>query len=336
MTAAFNDSADSAGTTGPPLRYADLLARAGLRPGPDATCTPLTGGLSHRVVRVDDGPRRWILRVLDPAVAAAGLGIPAEREIANTVAAARAGVGPRVLGTVREPAAMVLEFIDGRTLAAADVRDPATLVRIAAACRRLHTRAAVFGNTFDIFRKAEELLARCERHGLPVPDGYRERRADMARVEAALAADPPPAVPCHNDLLPANLMDDGIDVRIIDYQLSGMNDPAFELGDIAAEAELDPDGVAVLAAAYFGAAYGSRQAARVRLGRIASDLAWTLWFSVHHGLLAGAAAPAFDYRAEADGKWMRALHALDADDFGVLLDRAAGRSAPPAGSRPTR
>ena len=30
-------------------------------------------------------------------------------------------------------------------------------------------------------------------------------------------------------------------MRIVDYQLSGNNDPAFELGDIAAEADFDPD-----------------------------------------------------------------------------------------------
>ena len=42
-------------------------------------------------------------------------------------------------------------------------------------------------------------------------------------------------------------------VRIVDYQLSGNNDPAFELGDIAAEADFDPDRRRALAAAYFGA-----------------------------------------------------------------------------------
>ncbi|WP_345675121.1 phosphotransferase [Yinghuangia aomiensis] len=311
--------------------FAELLARAGLDPGADADYTLLTGGLSHRVVRVDAGPRRWILRVLDPAVSAAGLGVPARQEIANTLAAAHSGVGAAVLGTVDEPAAVVLEFVDARTLDADGVADPDALVRIAAACRRLHTSTPPFANRFDIFRKTEELLARCRRHDLPVPDGYADRLADLARIEHALSAVPLPQAPCHNDLLPANLLDDGRSVRIVDYQLSGMNDPAFDLGDIAAEAQLADDLVDLLTAAYFGAETSPRLLARVLLYRIASDVAWTLWFAVHHGLLAGtAAAPAFDYHAEAADKWARAVRALDADDFGTLLDRAAGRAAAPS------
>ncbi|MDI2125827.1 phosphotransferase [Yinghuangia seranimata] len=336
MTAAPVPTPGGAGPVGPPPPgFADLLVRAGVTPGQDPVFTPLTGGLSHRVVRVDAGPERWILRVLDPAVSAAGLGVPAEREIANTVAAARAGVGPRVVGVVVEPPAVVLEFIDARTLTAADLTDPDRLARIAAACRRLHTGTARFDNGFDVFRKAEELLDRCRRHDLPVPPDYADRLADLARIEQAVAAAPLPAVPCHNDLLPANLLDDGDRVRIIDYQLSGMNDPAFELGDIAAEACLSPDLVEVLAAGYFGAELTAPLLARVRLYRIASDIAWTLWFAVHHGLLAGAAAsPGFDYEGEAADKWARAVAALDAADFGALLACAAGRTGPPSRGRP--
>ena len=50
--------------------------------------TEIKGGLSHRVVRVDAGGDRFVLRVLDPAVTAAGLGVPMDQEIANTVLAA--------------------------------------------------------------------------------------------------------------------------------------------------------------------------------------------------------------------------------------------------------
>ena len=70
----------------------------------------------------------------------------------------------------------------------------------------------------------------------------------MDTIEAALAARPLPSVPCHNDLLAENFIATGDGVRIIDYQLSGNNDPAFELGDIAAEADHDPDRVGQLAA----------------------------------------------------------------------------------------
>jgi thiamine kinase-like enzyme len=279
--------------------------------------TVIKGGLSHRVVRVDAGGGRFVLRVLDPAVTEAGLGVTMEQEIANTVQAAETGAGPRVLRVLPDAHALVLEYVDGRTLSAADV--PSHLDGIADACRRLHS-GRPFGNSFDIFEKLAEFLTLCERHGLVLPDGYAEQLPLVARIREALAARPLPAVPCHNDLLAENFIADGDRVRIVDYQLSGQNDPCFELGDIAAEALLDVEGVTRLTLAYFGADLNDRLLARTRLYLTMSNVTWTLWFTVHSGLLGGRAAADFDYAAEAAAKWGRALSDLGDPGLGELLD----------------
>jgi thiamine kinase-like enzyme len=133
-------------------------------------------------------------------------------------------------------------------------------------------------------------------------------------------------VPCHNDLLAENFIaaPDGR-LRIVDYQLSGNNDPTFELGDIAAEADLDPDQTVALAQAYFGTGLTRALVARTRLQLILSNITWTLWFTVHNGLLRRPDST-FDYRAEAADKWGQACRDLDAPDFGALLDAAAART----------
>ncbi|MFF5211214.1 phosphotransferase [Streptosporangium sp. NPDC000396] len=291
--------------------------------------TPIKGGLSHRIARLDtaDG-QRWLLRVLDPRVSEAGLGIPLDQEITNTLHAAQTGVGPQVLR--RMPGALLLEYLDGVTLNAHDVR---TLPEpIAAACRRLHAGPR-FVNDFSIFRKLDELLALCRTHGLRTPDGYEDRLRTVAEIERALAADPLPTVPCHNDLLPENFIRCGTEIKIVDYQLSGNNDPAFELGDIAAEADYDPDLTHRLARAYFGED-SPRLNARVRLNLVMSNFTWTLWFSVHHGLLREQAAADFDYDAEAADKFAQAVRDLDDSGFGRLVDRVRGarpgRFTPPS------
>ncbi|MER5319300.1 phosphotransferase [Streptosporangium roseum] len=302
----------------------DALADVRKWAGQPVTETPIKGGLSHRIARLDaaDG-QHWLLRVLDPRVSQAGLGIPIDQEIANTLRAAEAGVGPRIL--YRMPGALLLEYLDGATLDARDVR---TLPEpIAAACRRLHAGPR-FVNDFSIFRKLEEFLTLCHTHGLRIPDGYEDRLPAVARIERALAAHPLPSVPCHNDLLPGNLIRCGTEIRIVDYQLSGNNDPAFELGDIAAEADYDPDLAGRLARAYFGED-DPRLIARVRLNLIMSNLTWSLWFAVHHGLLREQAAAAdFDYDAEAAGKFARAVRDLDDPGFGRLVDDVRGGRTP--------
>ncbi|GAA1890741.1 choline/ethanolamine kinase family protein [Asanoa iriomotensis] len=305
----------------------EVLRRVSLFAGRPARTSPIAGGLSHHIWRVDAGGRSYLLRVLDPAVSAAGLGIPPEQEIANTIAAAESGAGARVIEVLPDVPALILEFLPGRTLHADDVRNPAAVDRIAAACRRLHAGPR-FGNDFDILTKRRELLDICARHGLRVPDGYHERESTVDAIATALQHRPQTTRPCHNDLLAENFIDLAGDVRIVDYQLSGNNDPAFELGDIAAEADFDPDRTAALATAYFGTETGPALVARVRLHLILSNITWTLWFSVHHGLLR-APGSTFDYWREAADKWARATRDLDAPELGRLIDAAAGRTATP-------
>jgi len=302
----------------------DVLRRVAMFSGRLVTHRRLEGGLSHQIWVVNCGGRSYVLRVLDPAVSAAGLGIPPAQEISNTLRAAESGIGARVYEVLPEIPALVLEYLPGRTLSAADVRQPATILRIAEACRRLHAGPR-FGNEFSIVVKLHELLAICRRHELGVPDGYVERLSTVEDIRSALDANPLSTKPCHNDLLPENFIDSGGTIRIVDYQLAGNNDPSFELGDIAAEADCDPDRAEALSAAYFGAEHNPTLAARVRLNLVLSNITWTLWFSVHHGLLRNPSA-SFDYAEEASDKWNRAVHDLDSPEFGRLLDTAAGRS----------
>ncbi|WP_426510656.1 phosphotransferase [Dactylosporangium sp. McL0621] len=306
---------------------ADLLERVPSWMGRAVEWQRLAGGLSHHVYRVDVDRVPYVLRVLEPKVHEAGLGIAPEREIANTEVAAGT-VGAQVYATLPDVPAIVLEFLPGRTLGAAEVRMPAVIPALATACRRLHAGPA-FGNDFDIFEKRAELLERCRRHDLPLPAGYLDRESTVEVLRAALSKEPLPAVPCHNDLLAENFIATSSGVRIIDYQLSGNNDPAFELGDIAAEADYDPDLTGLLAGAYFGAELTPALLARVRLFHIVSNVTWALWFTVHHGLLAAARGEdpvGFDYAAEAAEKWGQARNALDDPALGRLLGTVTGRN----------
>jgi len=297
------------------------MSRVRLWAGLDVRPRPLVGGLSHQIWLVDTPIGRFVLRILNESVATVGLGIPTAQEVANTRLAAVSGVGAAVWEVVESPAAVVLAYLPGVTFDNAKVA--ADLDRIADACRRLHAGPR-FVNDFDIFAKRDELLAVCRAHQLRLPDGYLDRGEVVARIRRELADHPVPTMPCHNDLLAANFIDSAAHVRIVDYQLSGNNDPAFELGDIAAEADLTPDQVGRLASAYYGLELSEALLARVRLNLTMSNVTWTLWFAVYHALLGGA-DPDFDYTAEASDKWGQACRDLDSPELGRLLDTVATR-----------
>ena len=59
-------------------------------------------------------------------------------------------------------------------------------------------------------------------------------------------------VPCNNDLLAGNFIEDGDRMWLIDYEYSGNNDPCFELGNIWSECRLSLDQLEELVTGYYG------------------------------------------------------------------------------------
>ena len=88
-------------------------------------------------------------------------------------------------------------------------------------------------------------------------------------------------MPCNNDLLAANFIDDGEQVRIIDYEYAGNNDACFELGNIWSECHLTLDELEELITAYYGKPLRNK-VARAQLQGLMSRYGWTLWASIQH------------------------------------------------------
>ena len=293
---------------------------AGLDPE-NLRITPITAGLTNQNYRLDVGERTFFFR--RPGAATELLAVDRENELFNTRAAAEAGVGPKVLQVDPKTGGMLLEWLPGRTMSNAAFAEPGMPGRIAEVLRRLHAGPR-FRDDFDMFRLSERYLRLVDERSMPIPAGYRERLAQVPRIEAALAAHPLPRVPCHNDLLAENYLDDGARLWIVDYEYSGNNDPTFELGNTAQELEFDDARVRELCAAYFGSERFAREGpallARMRLQMIMSDVGWTLWAAIQ----AVISPIDFDFMGWANDRWARASAMLDGPDFeGWLRDAAA-------------
>jgi thiamine kinase-like enzyme len=92
-----------------------------------------------------------------------------------------------------------------------------------------------------------------------------------------------PTVPCNNDLLAANFLDDSGDIRIVDYEYSGTNEASFELGNLINESQLDHDHLVELVEAYYGRV-DHKLLARAELWGLAGRYAWTLWGAIQHSV----------------------------------------------------
>ena len=249
--------------------------------------------------------------------------IPIGDLISNTVAAGESGVGARVIQALPEIPAIVLEYIAGRTLDTADLSRPDYIPRIGRAIRELHTLAPPMRNSIVIWKFLDDYLALLDRHSLASPSGLLDWLPTVRRIQAALAVNALPAVPSNNDLLAKNIMDDGR-IRLIDYDFSGMNDPMFDVGDLAMEGNYDPAQIRLLCEAYVGA-HDTVQYARARLFGIAAQYTWSLLFAEMDRLLSDSPDEDFDYWQEAAKRWEWTRAKLEDPSLESLIAAASGR-----------
>ncbi len=275
--------------------------------GRDISIQTLSGGLtnSNFKVQVDDTP--YFVRL--PGASTDLLAINRDNEVHNSKAAFVAGVGPKVLYHLPEYNVMVLEFINGRTMSKDALNEPGQPTRMAEAIKKLNNGPS-FLQDFDMFRLTEYYLSLCKERDIKIPDGYLDKLETIARIESAMEVDPLPALPCNNDLLAENYIDDGEQLWLIDYEYSGNNDPTFELGNTCQEMQFNDEQVAEVCAAYFGEVK-QNMIARMKLNMIMSDVGWGLWAAIQ----AKISTIDFDFWGWAIERWRRSVAKMESAEF---------------------
>jgi thiamine kinase-like enzyme len=275
--------------------------------GKDISIQSLSGGLTNSNFRVVVDGTPYFIRV--PGESTDLLAIDRKNEVHNTKAAAQAGIAPPVLYHLPEYEVMVLKFLDGETMSKDALNGPGMPTRMAQAIKTLHNGPRFYSD-FNMFRLTEYYLKLCNERNIKIPDGYLERMPIVARIEKAMSVRPLSAVPCNNDLLAENYIDDGEKLWLIDYEYSGNNDPCFELGNTCQEMQFDDPQIHEICAAYFGDVTADK-IARMKLNMIMSDVGWGLWAAIQ----AEISTIDFDFWGWALDRWSRAVQKMDSAEF---------------------
>jgi thiamine kinase-like enzyme len=268
---------------------------------------PLSGGLTNTNYRVEVSGTPYVVRI--PGANTDLLAVDRQNEYHNTLAAAHAGVGARVTHFLPDGNVMVLEFIHGQTMSISTLQTQGMPSRIAQSLKQLHAGPR-FQQDFNMFRLTEYYLQVVDAHAVRIPEGFSAYLPRVARIEGALARHPLPTVPCHNDLLAENYIDDGQKLWIVDYEYSGNNDPTFELGNTCQEQQYSEAQIVEMCAAYFGESYPNKLA-RMKLNMIMSDVGWALWAAIQ----AKISTIEFDFWGWAVERWSRATTKMEAASF---------------------
>jgi len=276
--------------------------------GKNVSITALSGGLTNSNFKVEVDGTSYFVRV--PGASTELLAVNRDH---NSKAAFEAGVGPKVLYHLPEYSVMVLEFINGKTMSKDLLNESGMPTRMARAIKKLNAGPR-FLMDFNMFRLMEYYLSSCKEHEIKIPDGYHDRMPTVAQIEKAMSVRPLPTVPCNNDLLAENYIDDGRQLWLIDYEYSGNNDPTFELGNTCQEMQFNDDQIKEVCAAYFGKATAGR-IARMKLNMIMSDVGWGLWAAIQ----ARISTIDFDFWGWAIERWGRAVEKMDSKEFDFWL-----------------
>ena len=238
---------------------------------------PLSGGITNHNFKIEVNGQAFVLRMGGAETRLLGIDRAVEHQA--SLRAAEVGLGPEVAAFFRDEGWLVTRFIDGRPIPLEEMREPPTIRRVASALRRLHDAAPIPGR-FDAHAVVEEYRREAEAHGVEIPEAYGAAHAMSERIR--LARGPQPLVPCHNDLLNANFLDDG-EVRIVDWEYAGMGDRFFDLANLSVNHEFGVEEDGALLTAYFGDSTAGGVASLAMM-KFMSDFREAMWGVLQSGI----------------------------------------------------
>ena len=241
------------------------------------TLEPIEGGITNQNFVVIDQGKKFFVRMGDDIPLH---GVMRFNELEASIAAAKVGLSPAV--AYHAPGVLILNFIEGKTLTEAEIRQDVYLERILPMLHTCHRELAqqIRGPAliFWVFHVIRDYLGTLQNDGSRSSDMLPRLQEKGAVLEAAVGS--VDIVYGHNDLLAANFIDDGNRLWLIDWDYAGYNSPLFDLANLASNNSLSRNQEDWLLQHYFNAPISDQTRHGFEAMKCASLLRETLWSMV--------------------------------------------------------
>lgn len=275
--------------------------------GKEISIEPLSGGITNSNFTIIVNGSLFFVSI--PGRNSRLLGVDWYNKFYNAKICGEAGLSPKVVQRFPLQRALVLEFLPYSLCSVESLQSLAVQSRLVHTVKVLHSGAS-FWQDFDMFCLIEYYTETIKDRKLVLPVGYADYREQIWEIGEALAPYREKLVPCHNDLVRENVMDDGNRVFLLDFDYSGNNDPCFDLGSISVEAGYDDTQVRELAKAYYGLV-SETIIARIHLHGILGDVGWSLWSAIQ----AEISDIDFDFNEYGLTRWNRSVERMKSSEF---------------------
>ncbi len=202
----------------------------------------------------------------------------------------------------------VSRFVDGKTYTPADVTD--NIGRVADIVQRFHVemprQISGAGFAFLVFHVIRDYARSLRAGGSRMSDrlpAFLQLATDLEKTQPPL-----PIIFGHNDFLPANILDDGERLWLIDFEYAGFTTAMFDLAGLASNAGFDEEQSRELLARYFGETPSPelvRAHAAMQCASLLRESMWSMVSELHLD------APGVDYEAYTEENLQRLDAVLD-------------------------
>jgi thiamine kinase-like enzyme len=290
-----------------------ILARLAPTLGePTAEAVPLSGGITNHNFRVTLAGVQYMMRVHGSNTALLGIDRSAERIASES--AAQLGIAPEVVAAMEE--GMLTRFVACEQPGAGEIGE--RVAELAGALRAFHDCGVRLPVRFWVPDLLRDYARIARERAAVLPAAFEQTVAIVRRIAGALAREQ--ERPCHNDLLPGNIIRDSADGRllIVDWEYAGMGHRYFDLGNLSVNNGFDASTDDRLLAAYHGREPSDRRRAQLKLMRVVSDAREAAWAVVQ----AGISSLDFDFTGYGEEHFQRLLSTVAQPDFEEWLAAA--------------
>tara|TARA_Y100000741_G_scaffold237134_1_gene181472 strand:- start:252 stop:1127 length:876 start_codon:yes stop_codon:yes gene_type:complete len=235
----------------------------------------IKGGITNKNFLVTDGSEKYFVRIGDD--------IPEHlvfrsNEVQASKAASKIGICPKLL--FHKKSIQVFNYIEGKTFGSEDIKK--NLNNITRLIKKVHTKIPnqLIGQSviFWVFHVIKNYKNFLEEH----QSSYIKILPDLLKKSLTLESISSPfeIVFSHNDLLPANFIQNEEKIWLIDWEYAGFNTPLFDLGGLASNNDFNENEEKHLLESYFEKKLSSELLIKYKAIKSASLLRETMWSMV--------------------------------------------------------
>lgn len=235
----------------------------------------LPGGLTNSNYKV-------IIDDVTYAVRLAGAGTmeyldrPAEKHNAQVMA--DMGISADIIYYDDTTGNQICKYLDDSiTLHIKDFKEDKYLSMAAHLFKKYHDSGKEFTSVFNPLKEIDTYIALLAAKNFEFYEGAEIMEQKLEEIKELFKLNPPKFSPCHNDPLCENWLDDKKNFYLIDWEYGGMNDPLFDLGALAIEAELTEEQECYFLKEYFGGELTEKQVGSLVINKFLCDALWAYW-----------------------------------------------------------